>query len=206
MEYLNEIITGLSILAAILAWIAKLRWSKEFAMAKDEIIKAKEAQIAMLKQQIENLKELNPSKLKEYFDIVKEQLNKYNELLKKQLEEAKNEIKQKEKDLETLRTEEDNNKDKIEILSEEKENLEKNVNQLESNIQGFPVYIDENNFKNAIINRFDKESFDKISKMSNKLDINLENYKTGTELKKLSEEIKANFDHINNLNTELPGI
>jgi len=44
-----------SALAAVLAWAAKLWWSKEYAAAKDEIISAKEAQIELLKNEIETL-------------------------------------------------------------------------------------------------------------------------------------------------------
>jgi hypothetical protein len=39
-----------------------------FAEAKDEIIKAKEAQIQVLQSQLEGLRELSPMKIKEYVD------------------------------------------------------------------------------------------------------------------------------------------
>ncbi len=56
-----------SAIAAVLAWAAKLRWSKEYAAAKDEVIKAKEAQIELLKNEIQALRELSPVKIREYF-------------------------------------------------------------------------------------------------------------------------------------------
>ena len=63
-----------SSLAAVLAWAAKLWWSKEFGAAKDEIIRAREAQIGLLESEVQNLKELTPMKIREYFLSVKVQL------------------------------------------------------------------------------------------------------------------------------------
>jgi hypothetical protein len=84
-----------SALAAVLAWAAKLWWAREFGAAKDEIIKAKEAQIELLKTEVQNLTELTPMKIREYFMSVKVQLEEYNNLLQQQLHEAQLEIEQK---------------------------------------------------------------------------------------------------------------
>lgn len=84
-----------SALAAVLAWAAKLWWAREFGAAKDEIIRAKDAQIELLKSEIQNLKELTPMKIREYFTSVKVQLEEYNELLQRQLNEAQENIRQK---------------------------------------------------------------------------------------------------------------
>ncbi len=89
MDIPQTLITIGSLAAAILAWIAKLRWSKEFEKAKNETIKAKDAQIAALEREVKSLKDMTPMKLREYFNSVKEQLEEYNEDLKKQLEQAK---------------------------------------------------------------------------------------------------------------------
>lgn len=82
--------TLLATMAAILAWVAKLRWSKEYAAAKDETIKAKEAQLVALQAQteetiktkdahlqiltgqLEHLKYLTPMKLQEYVKSIVE--------------------------------------------------------------------------------------------------------------------------------------
>jgi hypothetical protein len=56
-----------SSLAAVLAWAAKLWWAKEFAAAKDETIHAKEAQIELLKLEVQNLPELTPSETPRIF-------------------------------------------------------------------------------------------------------------------------------------------
>lgn len=60
MEWIYVLTVLASSLAAILAWLAKLRWAREFKEAKD-------AQIALLKNEIQNLRELAPPKLREYF-------------------------------------------------------------------------------------------------------------------------------------------
>lgn len=92
----------LSTIAAILAWIAKIRWADEYAKAKDEIIKSKEEQINSLKNEIGFLRELSPMKIREYFVSVKSQLEEYNNLMEVQLGETKNELKQREQQISEL--------------------------------------------------------------------------------------------------------
>ncbi len=99
MEWLQYIITIGSLIGAILAWVAKLRWSKEFEKAKNETIKAKDAQIATLEREVKSLQDMSPMKIREYFHSVKEQLEEYNEELKKQLEQAKEEYAELEKNI-----------------------------------------------------------------------------------------------------------
>lgn len=92
-----SLITSLvSAIAAVLAWIAKLRWSKEYAAAKDEVIRAKEAQIELLKAEIQTLRELSPVKIREYFVSVKTQLEEYIDLQKSQIKDAESALSQKE--------------------------------------------------------------------------------------------------------------
>ena len=93
----------LSAIAAVLAWAAKLRWSKEYAAAKDEVIKAKEAQIELLKNEIETLRELSPVKIREYFVSVKTQLEEYIDLQKSQIRDAETALSQKDAQIEQLR-------------------------------------------------------------------------------------------------------
>jgi len=122
------VITALaSALAAVLAWAAKLWWAKEYSAAKDETLKAKEAQIASLKaalesfqalfgetakakdaqiealkNEIQNLRELTPMKLREYFLSVKEQLEEYNDILQGELKNAQEEIEKKDSEIRHL--------------------------------------------------------------------------------------------------------
>jgi hypothetical protein len=55
MEMIYAIATLGSVLASVLAWAAKLQWSKEFAKAKDETLKAKEEEIRTKEAQIQFL-------------------------------------------------------------------------------------------------------------------------------------------------------
>jgi len=92
MELLYLVTTILSLSVAIFAWWAKIKWSKEYTDAKNEIIKSKEAQIDLLKQEIQNLKDFSPIKMREYFVTVKQQLEEYNEHLKSQLDKANKQL------------------------------------------------------------------------------------------------------------------
>lgn len=92
VEIINALVTLGAIVAAILAWVAKIRWAKEYAAAKDETIRAKEAQIEVLRERIAGLKDLTPPKMQEYFKSMREQLEEYNEELKSRLKEASQQI------------------------------------------------------------------------------------------------------------------
>jgi len=99
-----SLITSLvSAIAAVLAWVAKLRWSKEYAAAKDEVIRAKEAQIELLKIEIQTLHELSPVKIREYFVSVKTQLEEYIDLQKSQIKDAETALSRKETQIAELR-------------------------------------------------------------------------------------------------------
>ena len=117
MDWSQTVITVSSVIvaitssvASILAWVAKIRWSNEFAVAKDASIKAKDdviqvkmAQIEILEREILNLRELNPLKLREYFLSVKNQLEEYIDSLKKQVEDARLELQAKDEQIEYLK-------------------------------------------------------------------------------------------------------
>jgi hypothetical protein len=101
-----------ALVAVILAWAAKLRWSKEFGVAKDaqiaslqsqiinltnthtELIKAKDAHIAFLEREIKGLQELNPTKLREYVQEIKQGLEEYNDHLKQKIEDKDSAIQE----------------------------------------------------------------------------------------------------------------
>src|SRR4051812_4612895 len=73
---------------AISTTISKGRWSKEFSTAKDETIRAKEAEIALLREQLEMLREFLSPKAREYFIQTKTTLEEFIETLHAQLEDA----------------------------------------------------------------------------------------------------------------------
>jgi chromosome segregation ATPase len=80
MEWLLAITAAINAAAAVLAWVAKIRWSKEYK-------EAKEAQIDLLDREIRSLRELNPPVVRESFIAMREQLEDYNDTLKVELEE-----------------------------------------------------------------------------------------------------------------------
>jgi len=86
------IVSVISTTAVALAWVAKLRWSNEYTAAKEEVLKAKEAQIKSLENEINNLRELTSPKLLEYFTAVKSHLEGFLEEKEKELREAENRL------------------------------------------------------------------------------------------------------------------
>ena len=56
----DRIIAVLSVIAAILAWWAKIRWSEEYREAKD-------AQIQLLESHIATLRDLSSVKIREHY-------------------------------------------------------------------------------------------------------------------------------------------
>ena len=68
----------LSAVSAILAWVAKLKWSKEYRAAK-------EAQIEQLKSQINQLQNMTPMMIEDYFNSMKRMLGENISYLEEQL-------------------------------------------------------------------------------------------------------------------------
>ena len=113
----------LSLLSSILAWIAKIKWSKEYTDAKEQVIKAKEAEIILLKEQIETYKDLTPMKIREYFISVKTQLEEHINLLQKKLEETNLILSEKEGKLQQLNSQSIQDSKAIAKYAEEKKEL-----------------------------------------------------------------------------------
>ena len=103
MDWIYPVITLASLLVAVLTSINKLIWAKEFHEAKQETIRAKEAQIDLLKNEIQNLRELNPITIREHFKSVKEQLEERIQFLKDQFDQAQAEITQKDQEIRRYR-------------------------------------------------------------------------------------------------------
>ena len=78
VEFSKWIVTGISTVAACLAWIAKIRWSKEYSAAKEETIRSKEATIEYLERLLGEYRELTPMRLREY---QKSTIEGYEEIL-----------------------------------------------------------------------------------------------------------------------------
>ncbi len=116
-----DIVPIVTALSALIGAIAAAVWGHGLANAKDEIIKAKDAQIEALRSayeqvlqakntQIETLqreistyRELTPVKIREYFLSMKEQLEEYIEKLKNDLERTQAEVEAKSAEIEALK-------------------------------------------------------------------------------------------------------
>jgi len=197
MEIIQEIIVTLSLIAAILAWIAKIKWSKEYK-------EAKEAQIDSLKQQIENWKALTPDKLREYYIKMKEQLEEFNDFLKSQLKEAEKEIDKKDKEIILLSNNEEKNRNKIEKVIKEKVELEEKVINIENKYS--EIRVDHGVYIKIIDDEFDP-MIENLSSLIELLDqrnkqilmdkLNRMNYSIKSE-KIFSSDLKINtkLDHL----------
>ena len=84
-----------SAVAAILAWVAKIRWSREF---KD----AKEAQIEELRQHIATLERLSPPALLNWVESVQGIAEKQVRVLENQLKEKEQDLSEYQRDVEQL--------------------------------------------------------------------------------------------------------
>jgi len=178
MDWINYIITILSIIGAILAWVAKLKWSKEYTSAKEEIIRAKDEQIIILKERIEQYKEFSPIKLREFHTSVKEQLEEYNELLGEQLKSAKNEILIKENAISKLKKEGNIKSNEVNKLKKEKSILAKESNELEIELKNLRKRM-KNMYSLSVI---DEVTIKRISEASGSLAEVFANYNLNNQL------------------------
>ena len=106
--------------AAVLAWAAKLQWSKEFKEAKEAQIKAREDHIKSLQNNIDAIQLASEERLKAK-----------DEQIVEELEEA---LRDKDQLLEVLSTEQSNNVDKIKTLEEEKLSLTNKLSEVKDEI------------------------------------------------------------------------
>jgi len=97
-ELLFAIAAVASAAASVLAWGAKIWWGKEYGKAKD-------AHIEQLRDQIRQLSDLTPMRIREYFESVKLQLEEYNTLLQNKLEETNRDLEVTRLELEQLKRE-----------------------------------------------------------------------------------------------------
>lgn len=165
MEIAYIVGTILSGAAAVLAWLAKIYWSREYISAKDEIIKAKEAQIEQLESQVQHYKDLTPMKIQEYFHSVKEQLEEYNDSLQTKLENTKDQLEKKNEELKKLEQNDQQKSSTITNIKEEKEKLEEQVSELEKDLE--KLRINEEEFNTIKIPKIDTSAFANAAKVIN---------------------------------------
>lgn len=183
-----------SAVAAVLAWVAKIRWADEYSKAKDEtikakdtliavkdaqlqtlitnkdeIIKAKDEQIKVLETEIRSLNELTPMKIREYFLSVREQMEEYNGLLKNQLDEAHEELNNKKKEIETLKQEGEKSYGEIEKLEAERQSIANAAKTLEDQLSTLRKKYERQNAVYISIPKIDTEVYENISNSYKKL-------------------------------------
>ncbi|NOQ25115.1 MAG: hypothetical protein GQ564_07100 [Bacteroidales bacterium] len=185
----EQIITAISLLGAILAWIAKIRWSKEYKNAKDEIIKSKDSLITQLNESIKFYKDMTPMKIKEYFDSVKLQMEEYNQLLLEQLENAENEIREKENKINDFLKNETEKKVEITKLNTEKKKIKIKVKALEEELHEIKF----GEFDLPELSKIDSEQFELLEDSARKLGEQLANFEKKKDIKKLGDKIKENM-------------
>ncbi len=108
MEILYITITGLSIIASILAWVAKIRWSSEYREAKKAQIESIQEQIKVLKERNETLKELTSEKIMGHYKSTKEGLESLNNKILEEKNELQIKMDEMETEIERLRKENKN--------------------------------------------------------------------------------------------------
>ena len=128
VEVIYAIAALASGIAAVAAWIAKIRWSQEYA-------EAKEAQIDMLKAHIESLEKLSPMKIQEYFESVTSQLEGFIDRLKDQLDEAQTKGDELQQLISSLELEGEARKAELGKAIEEKAAIEHEAAHLENQLK-----------------------------------------------------------------------
>lgn len=151
----NLAILSIGSLLGILGLFAKLRWSKAFLITKDEILRLKDAQlnikeeaiknynsriaskdaeIALLKTEINNLKDFSPPKLREYYDAVKVGMEEYIMFLQKKISDAEKQIFKKNSEIKKLIGSEHQAQDSLKKIKMEKELIEQEVEILKAKL------------------------------------------------------------------------
>jgi hypothetical protein len=92
MGWLLGVIALINAIAAVIAWVAKIRWSTEYRDATIRILEAKDETIKSLERHIKNIEFLNPKTLQEWYTGLKSISEEYIENLNIQLINAKKEI------------------------------------------------------------------------------------------------------------------
>lgn len=111
-DAVQPVVTILALVNGALAWVAKIKWSKEYAKARDAeiaaknaVIEAKETQIAGLLQQIELIKDFNPAKIREYYLASQAAYEENIKKLDSQIQALRADIEDKEKQIDHLQSE-----------------------------------------------------------------------------------------------------
>ncbi|MDO9371513.1 MAG: hypothetical protein Q7U07_02825 [Gammaproteobacteria bacterium] len=194
MEWIYVISAIASSIAAVLAWAAKLWWSKEYGAAKDEIIKAKEAQIEALKGEIESLKEMTPMKIREYFLSVRQQLEEYNDALNGELDEARKEIEGKNAEIKKLQSEGAQKSNEVAKLVSERDKIESAAKNLETQLSGLKEKHERKDVLVMKLQKFDTEALNNMISNYQNLRNSLAHSSLAIDTEKFSNFYKDYFE------------
>ena len=103
MEHLNSLAVIISAIAAILAWLSKIIWSREYEKSVQGQLAAKDAQIELLKEKAAILESLSSDRLMSMFQNTTTHLEQYNDELQIELEAAKTQIEERDSELQRLK-------------------------------------------------------------------------------------------------------
>jgi hypothetical protein len=120
---------------AALAWLAKLRWSKEFSDAK-------EAQIAALNQQVSFMREMVSPQAREYFKSTKATLEEYVETLKADVSVGKQVAQDKDRQIAALQATDEDRLAEIRRLTAERDQVVSTAAELSRQLQNAPTETD----------------------------------------------------------------
>jgi len=161
--WVKDLITLASVLAAILAWVAKLRWSKEYSdaknatlNAKDEQIKTKQAYVELVERENRSLQGQTPEKLLERYKAIQKQLEEALEKVGNQLDAAKAELQTKDNVLESTTQREVNLRKDIELMHDQVKKLKRELAETQSaqasakRLTMFPLDLGEDAFQKRI--------------------------------------------------------
>ena len=136
MDWMHWAALGAGWLFGVVSSLTKLRWSQEYTKAKDEVIRAKEAQIEFLQKQVRMLQEWSPNKIRDYFIAVRTSLEEYIDFLKEALATANAELRRREQALVKLRaTDEKKAQEQAEALEREQAAISAASRELETKIK-----------------------------------------------------------------------
>jgi len=141
----NLLITILSLIGGILAWVAKILWSSEYSKAKDETIKAKEAQIELLNSTIQKYKDFSPEVVYRLYETTKKASENFISVSDQELKAAQEKI-------EELKIEDQKKKHQLTLTNNEVDSLKKEVDNLAKEliiIKNNPLSVQPNNISSA---------------------------------------------------------
>ncbi len=129
----NLLITILSLIGGILAWVAKIRWSSEYSKAKDETIKAKEAQIDLLNATIQKYKDFSPDVVYRLFEVTQKASDAFISLSDQELKAAQEQIEKMEIEGQAREQQLTLSTSEISTLKMERDNLSKELAIIKNN-------------------------------------------------------------------------